>query len=77
MPTYLYFLLWGAFFFVMMRFGCGAHIMGHGHGHPMRRKQPTNAFIYVVLVAIGAIETILNVEAYSPERFSAQELCDV
>ena len=33
MPTYLYFLLWGAFFFMMMRFGCGAHIMGHGHGH--------------------------------------------
>ena len=33
MPTYLYFLLWGAFFFLMMRFGCGAHIMGHGHGH--------------------------------------------
>lgn len=33
MPTYLYFLLWGAFFFVMMRFGCGAHIMGHGHRH--------------------------------------------
>lgn len=31
MPIYLYFLLWGAFFFVMMRFGCGAHIMGHGH----------------------------------------------
>ena len=31
MPTYLYFLLWGVFFFVMMRFGCGAHIMGHGH----------------------------------------------
>ena len=31
MPTYLYFLLWGAFFFVMMRFGCGAHILGHGH----------------------------------------------
>ena len=33
MPTYLYFLLWGAFFLVMMRFGCGAHIMGHGHRH--------------------------------------------
>ena len=31
MPTYLNFLLWGALFFVMMRFGCGAHIMGHGH----------------------------------------------
>ena len=33
MPTYLYFLLWGAFFFIMMRFGCGAHVMGHGHEH--------------------------------------------
>ena len=30
MPTYLYFLLWGVFFFVIMRYGCGAHIMGHG-----------------------------------------------
>ncbi|MEO8386167.1 MAG: YHS domain-containing protein [Betaproteobacteria bacterium] len=27
-------LLWGGLFFVMMRFGCGAHMMGgHGHGH--------------------------------------------
>jgi len=29
----LYFLLWAGVFFVMMRFGCGAHIMGHGHHH--------------------------------------------
>jgi len=28
-----YFVIWGALFFVMMRFGCGAHIMGHGHRH--------------------------------------------
>ncbi len=27
----LYFLLLAGLFFVMMRFGCGAHIMGHGH----------------------------------------------
>ena len=40
MPTYLYFLLWGAFFFVMMRFGCGAHIMGHGHGHGHSSEKP-------------------------------------
>ena len=40
MPTYLYFLLWGAFFFVMMRFGCGAHIMGHGHGHRHGGNKP-------------------------------------
>ena len=32
MQTLLYFLLFGALFFVMMRFGCGAHVMGHGHG---------------------------------------------
>jgi YHS domain-containing protein len=32
MSTLLYFLFWGALFFLMMRFGCGAHIMGHGHG---------------------------------------------
>jgi YHS domain-containing protein len=25
-------LIWGGLFFLMMRFGCGAHIMG-GHGH--------------------------------------------
>jgi YHS domain-containing protein len=25
-------LIWGGLFFVMMRFGCGAHMMG-GHGH--------------------------------------------
>jgi len=25
-------LLWGGFFYVMMRHGCGAHMMG-GHGH--------------------------------------------
>ena len=32
MSTLLYFLFWGGLFFLMMRFGCGAHIMGHGHG---------------------------------------------
>lgn len=27
-------LLWGGLFFVMMRYGCGAHMMGgHGHGN--------------------------------------------
>lgn len=33
MQTLGYFLIWGAFIFFMMRFGCGAHVMGHGHGH--------------------------------------------
>ena len=29
----LYFLLLAGLFFFMMRVGCGAHIMGHGHHH--------------------------------------------
>jgi YHS domain-containing protein len=29
----LYYLVWAGLFFVMMRFGCGAHVMGHGHHH--------------------------------------------
>jgi YHS domain-containing protein len=33
MQTLIYFLIWGALIFFMMRFGCGAHVMGHGHGH--------------------------------------------
>jgi YHS domain-containing protein len=30
--TIVWFLIWGALIFLMMRFGCGAHVMGHG-GH--------------------------------------------
>lgn len=33
MDTLLYFLLWGGLIFVMMRFGCGAHVTGQGHAH--------------------------------------------
>ena len=33
MQTFTYFLIAGAFIFFMMRFGCGAHVMGHGHSH--------------------------------------------
>jgi len=28
----IYFLLFAGLIFLMMRFGCGAHVMGHGHG---------------------------------------------
>ncbi len=28
-----YFLVFAGLFFVMMRFGCGAHVMGHAHEH--------------------------------------------
>ena len=32
MGAIFYFLFWALIIFVMMRFGCGAHVMGHGHG---------------------------------------------
>jgi YHS domain-containing protein len=31
MESLLYFALFAGLFFLMMRFGCGSHIMGHGH----------------------------------------------
>ncbi len=33
MESLIYFLLFAGLIFLMMRFGCGAHVMGHGHGH--------------------------------------------
>ena len=42
----LYYVFWAGLFIVMMRFGCGAHIMGHSHHHTARaritRRQPTS-----------------------------------
>ena len=39
----LYLLLFAGFFILMMRFGCGAHVMGHGqhggHGAEDRRNE--------------------------------------
>lgn len=28
-----YFALWAFLIFLLMRFGCGAHVVGHGNGH--------------------------------------------
>ena len=33
MDTVLPILLFGGLMFLMMRFGCGAHMFGRGHGH--------------------------------------------
>ena len=46
MRTLIYLLAWGGFFFLMMRYGCGAHIMGHRHGShgrpaPDPRREPS------------------------------------
>lgn len=33
MDALLYFLLWAGLFLLMMRFGCGRHVLGHGGAH--------------------------------------------
>lgn len=43
MQTLVYFLIWGAFIFFMMRFGCGAHVMGHGHNRGNDRANPDSS----------------------------------
>ena len=42
MSSIVYFLLWAGLIFLMMRFGCGAHVMGHG-GHRHRHRHPEDA----------------------------------
>lgn len=32
MSALVYFLIWAVLIFLLMRFGCGAHVMGGGHG---------------------------------------------
>lgn len=32
MEALLYFVLWAVLIFLMMRLGCGRHVMGHGNG---------------------------------------------
>lgn len=39
MESLLYFALWAAAIFLMMRFGCGAHVMGRGHGGGKTEKE--------------------------------------
>jgi len=43
MQTLLYFLLWAGVIFFMMRFGCGAHVMGHGHGGSHSQKDGSSS----------------------------------
>lgn len=36
----MYLLLWAGAFALMMRFGCGAHVMGHRHRHEDSTDKP-------------------------------------
>ena len=39
----LYLLVWAGLFAVMMRFGCGAHVMGHARRKGEQREEPIAA----------------------------------
>ena len=43
MEALIYFAVWAGLIFLMMRFGCGAHIMGKGHGGEQTRNVAGNA----------------------------------
>lgn len=43
MEALLYFLFWAALFVVMMRFGCGGHVMGGAHGRRGREQVSDDA----------------------------------
>lgn len=43
MESLLYFIFWAGLFFVIMRYGCGAHIMGHGHHGSQGKDLPPHA----------------------------------
>lgn len=40
MEALLYFVVWAVIIVLMMRLGCGAHIMGRGHGHGQTGNEP-------------------------------------
>lgn len=39
MEALFYFAVWAGVIFLMMRFGCGAHIMGHGKGQAENKSR--------------------------------------
>lgn len=41
MENLLWFAVWAGLIFFMMRFGCGAHVMGRGHGQYPRHGNET------------------------------------
>lgn len=47
MNALFYFLLWGAILFLMMRFGCGAHVMGHRHGRSKEDPHATEGLKWI------------------------------
>lgn len=43
MSALVYFIFWAGLLFLIMRFGCGAHVMGRGHGANRKSDGPGDA----------------------------------
>ena len=42
MEALVFFALWAGIIFLMMRFGCGAHVLGHGRGKTRAQDAPAS-----------------------------------
>ena len=43
MEALVYFAIWAGLIFLMMRLGCGAHLMGQGHGNAQTQNESESA----------------------------------
>lgn len=69
MQTLMYFLFWGTFFFLMMRFGCGTHILGHGHSRRDRRGDPDDPVKAAPQLSVeGLANSPINVEQFNEHK---------
>ena len=55
MQSLVYFIIWAGLYYLMMRFGCGAYIMGHGHVH-----QGENGIVRARRVSAGILYPFLG-----------------
>ena len=69
MQMLMYFLIWGAFIFLMMRFGCGAHVMGYRHSRRYKSGNPDDPVkASPQLSAIGVANSPKNMEQVNEHK---------
>lgn len=71
METVVYFLLWAGVIFLMMRFGCGAHVMGHGHKHGGSSPESTGAASEAHFVAASNTDPVCGMKVDSTKGKSS------
>jgi hypothetical protein len=62
MESVVYFLLWAGLIFLMMRFGCGAHVMGHGHKHGSASSESTGGTSEARFVAASDTDPVCGMK---------------